>query len=105
MRKRVCIIGGIFLVIVAIVCITVISKSTQNHNTLPARFVEVEESLICPDYQLDLGILIERYLVDRVSRRVYIHLYNQGGLDACLVLTPCLDENGDHMRYDGELPE
>lgn len=104
MKKRIYVIGGIFLIIVAIVCITVIS-STQNHNALPARFVEVEESLICPDYQLDFGILIERYLVDRVSRRVYIHLYNQGGLDACLVLTPCLDENGDHMRYDGELPE
>lgn len=105
MSKRVCIIGGIFLVIVAIICTVVIGTSTRNHNALPARFVEVEESLICPDYQLNFGILIERYLVDRVSRRVYIHLYNQGGLDACLVLTPCLDENGDHMVYTGELPE
>lgn len=79
------------------------------------RFVEVDAEKICAEY--DLGITTLRtdgskeshnfstaYLVDQVSRRVYIYMWNTGKYDSGYLLVECLDADGNHVVYTGELP-
>lgn len=81
-----------------------------------SRFVEVDEALICPDYKLGIDSYLSygsterdindyRYLVDRVSRLVYIEIRETGQHSSGIDYLLCPDENGNHMVYTGELPE
>lgn len=85
------------------------ADSEKNHVTYN-RFVEVSAKDICPEYTLGIESHQNdnnyyRYLVDRVSRRVYIEIREIGKHSSGIVWIECLDKDGNHMVYTGELEE
>lgn len=110
-----------YLCIIIIMCTLIFSISAcdgTNAAAKPARherFVEVDAELICPEYHLGIQRFYSDgtprddeshmiYLVDQVSRYVYIYMWDTGAYSSGIAMIECLDADGNHMRYEGELP-
>ena len=109
-----------YIVCIMIVCTLIISISACDGTSATAksarheRFVQVDAELICPDYDLGIHMFLNDgrtkqesydacYLVDRVSRYVYIHIYDEtGAYSSGMMILECKDADGNHMRYEGE---
>lgn len=119
MKTTLKVLRALFIfVLVFTVCTTTAGcaqSEERQHQNLPARFVEVDESLICLDYKLGTDNYLSdgskehdsnqyRYVVDRVSRLVYIEIRETGKYSSGVDYLPCPDAEGNHMRYDGNLP-
>lgn len=104
------------IALVVLGAIVGIGVRTSAKTTRYERFVQVDEELICPEYDLGVQLFLGDgstkqesydvcYLVDRVSRLVYIHVSEHGPLDSGMVMLECKDAEGNHMKYTGELPD
>lgn len=104
------------LIILSVCTITTGCSANASESSKPttSRFVEVDEALICADYKLGTDNYLSdgskehdinnyRYLVDRVSKRVYIEIRETGQHSSGIVWIECLDKDGNHMVYTGEL--
>ncbi|MBQ8806054.1 MAG: hypothetical protein IJZ68_06175 [Bacteroidaceae bacterium] len=83
---------------------------------LSSRYVVVEDALIDEDYSSGLDVYradgssynnwpYSYYVVDRVSRYVYIYVEDTGSYSSGMMMTLCYDADGNPQRYTGELPE
>ena len=118
LQMFVCILLICTLIIGIPFCLSGCSEVTGNQEQAPAlnRFVEIDESMICAEYNLgtdgflsdgskEADIYYYRYLVDRVSRLVYIEIRETGQHSSGIEWLECHDTDGNHMKYIGELPE
>lgn len=88
--------------------------TTPNTEVTQKRFVTVPAKEICDEYILGMDKYLAdgskehdsnyyRYVVDRVSKRVYIEIRETGQHSSGVVWIECLDENGNHLIYTGDL--
>ena len=104
------------IAIMAFICLTgCATESEAEKPSYSSRFVEIDEDKICDEYKLGITTLRTdgseeshyfntAYLVDQVSRRVYIYMWNTGKYDSGYIMMECLDADGNHLVYTGELP-
>ncbi len=92
------------------------TTADEKPSNLPSRYVVVEDALINEDYRAGLDVyrsdgssynnwFRSYYVVDRVSRCVYIYVEETGSYSSGILMTQCYDSDGNPQRYTGELPE
>lgn len=114
-KRTLCVLVTCILIVSFSGCDATTGDSSAMKEKRYERFVQVDESLICPDYDLGVHMFLSDgstrqesydacYLVDRVSRYVYIYMYETGSYDSGMMIFECKDADGNHMKYTGELP-
>lgn len=123
MKKNLVLIILVMIALAATSCSSVSSTSTTPaEGQLPARFVVIEDQAL-GNYQSaiqvhndntsqatkDLIVPVRhdemRFVVDRVTRVVYVFIDDTGSRYSGMTMTPLYNADGTVVIYDGELPE